>query len=404
MKFEYRNGQLHCSELNLLELSRKQNHPFYFYDFDQLRLRIKNFRDAFDFPIHIHYAMKANAHLPLLKLMQSLGLGVDIVSGGELSRALEAGFDPKNIVFSGVAKSEMEIKRAIELDLEQINVESLPELERIGKITDKLNKNVKVAIRINPDVTVDTHPYIQTGFRENKFGLDPVAWPKIEVILKTYPKIKLVGLTMHIGSQITDIKPLEEAVQKTRGMFLELKGKGYPLETLDVGGGWGIHYEKPETAEELSNLKKYGEMITRETKTLSDQGVKILCEPGRSLVARMGILIAQVEYVKVTRFKKFLILNTGMHHLIRPALYQAHHRFLPLVDEPDRPREFYDVVGPICESSDVLAKNRDFQQMREGEFLAICDAGAYGFSMASQYNLHPLPKEYVYDQGKLISF
>ena len=346
--------------------------------------------------LKIHYAMKANANKTLLKKLKSLDVGVDVVSWGEAQRALDCGFQPEDIIFSGVAKSKEEIQQAVNCGIKQINVESPQELERIGHLAKEKNKKINVAFRMNPEVNPITHPYITTGMSESKFGMEPGFLPELVELLKKYPKyIHLRGLSVHIGSQLLDLGALREGMEKLFPMVEKLYDYGFQIESLDVGGGVGIHYQSMDEQEDFKTIERYGQMITE---CLKDFKGEILMEPGRVLVARCGILLCQVEYIKKTRHKNFAILNTGMHHLMRPSLYQAEHRILPLEKNKNSSKEMiYDFVGPICESSDFLAREKPMQTLKQGDFLAICDTGAYGYSMANHYNGHPLPKEIVLD-------
>ncbi len=269
--------------------------------------------------------------------------------------------------------------------ISQLNVESPQELLRIAEIARSLRVCAPVAFRLNPDVSAKTHPYVATGFRENKFGMDSSFIPDLLQILRTYEnELKLVGLTFHIGSQLFDLESFAQSLDKLIDVYKSLCEQGFAVSRLDVGGGVGINYQSSDETEELKFLQDYGILVRDKLKDL--HGVRLQCEPGRFLVARSGALVAQIQYVKVTPFKKFLILDTGMHHLLRPALYDAHHRILPARDPKDAPMEVCDVVGPICESADFLAKSRPLSPMVQDDFVAIMDAGAYASVMASDYN------------------
>jgi diaminopimelate decarboxylase len=397
----YKNNALHFGERNfcsLAEVAKKYRSPFYLYDLDGMRDRVRKLKSAYP-DIEVHYAMKANGAPKILRTFREEGTGIDVVSAGEIRIALKEGFLPSQIIFSGVGKTREELELAIQLEIKQINVESPQELERIISIAKAVGKIPKVAFRMNPDVDAKTHPYITTGFRENKFGMGDHFFPKLKALLKDAP-VRLVGLTLHIGSQLSDFAPMEDAIRIARAAFEEFLSEGYAMETLDVGGGIGIRYLEEHTLppKDLELIEQYGIMLKRVLKGFSG---RVLCEPGRILVGSCGTLVGEVQYVKDTPFRNFLIVNTGIHHLMRPALYQAHHRILPLAQNSDRQIVKYDVVGPICESSDVLGKDREMQEVRSGEFLAIADAGAYGFSMASSYNEHEMPEEVFWENGKL---
>ncbi len=401
MGLHYRNDVLHFGETefcSLVDVTKKHKSPFYLYDLDGMRNRVRRLKSAYP-GIEIHYAMKANGAPKILRTFREEGTGIDVVSGGEIRIALKEGFLPSQVIFSGVGKTVQELELAIQLEIKQINVESPQELERIIQIATRLGKVPRVAFRMNPDVDAKTHPYITTGFRENKFGMGEHFFPELKKLLKT-KSVQLVGLTLHIGSQLSDFRPMEDAIRIARTAFEEFSSEGYPMQTLDVGGGVGIRYLEEHTLppKDLQLIDEYGAMLKR---VLAGFEGRVLCEPGRILVGSCGTLVSEVQYVKETPFRNFLIVNTGIHHLMRPALYQAHHRILPLKMQTDRQIKKYDVVGPICESSDVLGKDREMHEVRPGEFLAVADAGAYGFSMASSYNEHELPEEVFWENGKL---
>jgi diaminopimelate decarboxylase len=403
MGLVYRNGILHFGETDLLSLdslTKGRNEPFYVYDLDGMRTRVRALRAAYP-GIEVHYAMKANSTVPVLKTFQKEGTGVDTVSGGEIQRAFDAGFQPSDVIFSGVGKTKTELNLAIGRGIKQINVESPQELQRIVEIAKALGKKPKVAFRMNPDVDAKTHPYITTGFRENKFGMGDHFVPELLAILKAAKDtVDPVGLTMHIGSQLQDLSPIEDAIRKTLAVFSAFQNQGVPLRSLDVGGGLGIPYteEHKIPSKDLDLMAGYGKMLQRALKGFSGA---VLCEPGRILVGSCGALVGEVQYVKETPSRNFAVLNTGMHHLIRPALYQAFHRILPLKENSGAAKKLYDVVGPICESSDVLGKQRELPEVSQGDWLAIADAGAYGIAMASTYNEHELPSQYFWEGGKV---
>lgn len=369
----------------LQRLASKHGTPLYVYNSKRILQKLSSLQNAFTQQLHVHYAMKANNFSPLLKLLAKKRIGVDVVSGGEISHALNCGFNPNKIIFSGVAKTEEEILYALKLGIFSINVESPQELERIGRMAKKIKKIAAISFRLNPDVNPKTHPYITTGFKENKFGMDKSFLPELISILNQYPKhLLLHGLDFHIGSQLTSTSPFDEALIKSIPIFKNLRSRGYPLKYFDVGGGIGISYK----GEKVINLKQYARKIE---KHISSLGCQIHCEPGRYLVADAGYLLTKVEYIKKTPFKNFVIVNTGMHHLIRPSLYGAHHKIEPL--NPTRKKITVDVVGPICESSDFLAKDRLMAEPKQNDILVVYDVGAYGATMASDYNMQPRAKE-----------
>ena len=342
--------------------------------------------------------MKANSHPRILKTFADENIGVDVVSGGEIQLALKAGFKGKDIVFSGVGKTKQEIQLALEKDILQINVESQSELKRIGELARSQKKKAQVAFRMNPNIDAKTHPYITTGLRENKFGMDEENLLVLKEILHQYSdSLSLQGLTLHIGSQIQNLKPLKDSIRKIIEFYKELQ-KEFDLKILDVGGGLGMDYKSDQMDLDLQAIKQYGSLLKEFSKEIKGQ---IITEPGRIITARSACLIGEIQYLKKTPYKNFVILNTGMNHLMRPCLYQAYHRFLPL-QKREGDNVVYDVVGPICESSDVLGRDRLFTQLKEGDFLAIMDTGAYGAVLANTYNAHPLPKEIFISNGKIL--
>lgn len=395
MSYFYEQGSLKIGTPELFmdvgELLKDSEGPVYLYDIDNVCLRYQALDQAFGSHRHkIHYAVKANNNPELLKSLAALGTGVDTVSGGEIRLALAAGFTPETIILSGVAKTVTEIEFAVSTEIKQINVESPQELQRIGEVARRLGRTARVAFRLNPDVNPKTHPYITTGFRENKFGMDESFIPELLEILKRFGShLDLQGLTMHIGSQIFELDVIGEAIEKTIAVHRALQAQGFRLPRLDIGGGLGIQYETADETSEFTVMKTYGDLACR---LLKDLDVEILSEPGRILVARAGLLIGEVQYIKNSPDRRFAILNTGMHHLIRPALYGAKHRVLPLRRRP-APEQTYDIVGPICESSDFLAKGVTLPTLQAGDLVAIADSGAYGYTMASRYNAQDLPQE-----------
>ena len=313
--------------VGLVELCRRQVRPFYLYDLDGIFQRIDHFKESLlnlKNKLSIHYSLKANSNFHLVCALRRHGLGLDVVSGGEIQYGLECGFRGRDMVFSGVGKTAKEIELALAHDVKQINVESVQELERVGRLAEKLELKSPVALRLNPDVDPETHPYIRTGFCENKFGIDVSFLLEIKKILGKYSQsLKLVGLSLHVGSQIQDVQSIIEAIKVTKPIYFKLCEQGYDLQTMDIGGGVGINYGNEDVDSDLCRLKDYG---IRVSEVFSDWPCEVLCEPGRVLVGRFGFLFGEVQYVKRTPYKNFAILNTGMHHLMRPCLYQTHHR------------------------------------------------------------------------------
>ena len=386
----YKHRLLYFADHCLSDLVTQHKTPLYVYCEAIIQERLQKYLQAFAHKADIHFAMKCNSHPHLLKMMKKQNVGVDVVSMGEIKQAFAAGFRPSDVIFSGVAKTQAELQFAIENAIKQINVESPQELERIGMLTQKLNKPVDIAFRYNPDVSPDTHPHITTGFRENKFGMDASFVPELEHLLAKYPQVHLKGMTLHIGSQILDIAVFKEAILKTIPIYQHFQSLGFEMGRFDIGGGLGISYHQGQKSPDVMD---YGHTVQQ---ILAPLSCRILCEPGRAIMGSAGVLLTQVQYIKRTPFKNFAMVDTGMHHLLRPALYNAHHKILPLKQEDDNHKalwKVYDVVGPICESADVLGKSRTFQELKQGDVLAILDVGAYGASMASGYNSHPFPKE-----------
>lgn len=402
MNAVYQRGQLVFGSgqnpLNLAQLLESYAGPKYIYDLATLEDRYQMMKKAFSDKFHIHYAVKANPHPGILQTLKQLGSGFDVVSGGEIQRVLQSGAEASQIIFSGVGKTVAEIKMALLLGVQQINVESLSELHRIVALGRelKLKSPVAVALRMNPDVNAETHPYITTGFRENKFGIDPAYLDQCFEILKSNPSvIRFVGLSMHIGSQLLTLEALLEAADRLLGLAHACERAGFPCEVLDFGGGVGVYYDHQQFAREEALMAQYGKQLSEKVKDFKG---RCQLEPGRWLIAHAGVLLAQVQYIKETEAKRFAILDTGMHHLMRPALYQAFHRILQVqlpvnVSQEKLTEKVYDFVGPICESSDFLGRDRVMAGLKEGDLVALLTAGAYGASMASHYNLHEMPQE-----------
>ena len=370
--------------------------PFYYYDLEVLRATLDEIRcQVYEQPFEVHYALKANVNPQILKLIKEAGLGADCVSGGEVQAALDAGIAPSKIVFAGVGKADWEINLGLENDIFCFNVESIPELEVINELAAGKNKTAGVALRINPNVSANTHHYITTGLNENKFGINLSELDKVMQIVKSLQNIKLLGIHFHIGSQITDMSSFQDLCVKVNELQEQFEANGIKLENINVGGGLGINYEHPNhfpVPEFASYFKVFREHLTLRP------GQKLHFELGRSIVAQCGSLISKVLYVKEGTSKKFVILDAGFTELIRPALYQAYHRIENL--SSDLQEEKYDVVGPICESSDVFVKDYYMNQTKRGDLIALRSAGAYGEIMASQYNLRKLPKAYTSDELK----
>jgi diaminopimelate decarboxylase len=368
--------------------------PFYYYDLEVLRATLREIiRYTERIPFEVHYALKANVNPDVLKTIREAGLGADCVSGGEVQAALDAGIPSDKIVFAGVGKADWEINLGLDNDIFCFNVESIPELEVINELAQGKGKTACVALRINPNVSANTHHYITTGLNENKFGINLSELNKVTDLIKQLSNLKLIGIHFHIGSQITDLAPFQDLCVKVNEIQDHFESHGIKLENINVGGGLGINYEHPNHYP-IPEFEAYFK-IFRDHLTLRP-GQTLHFELGRSIVAQCGSLISKVLYVKEGTSKKFAILDAGFTELIRPALYQAYHRIENL--SSDLPEQEYDVVGPICESSDVFAKGYFMNATRRGDLIALRSAGAYGEIMASQYNLRALPKAYTSDE------
>jgi diaminopimelate decarboxylase len=380
-EFKYKRNQLYCEDVNVAELAGRFGTPLYLYSYHTLIDHFMKLKTAFrEIEPLICYSVKANSNLAILKALVDKGAGLDIVSGGELFCALKAGCLPQKIVYASVGKTDKEIEEAIRRGILFFNVESASELENINRIAKKLNKITNVAIRINPDIEPKTHKFITTGKLTNKFGIDLASARKIFKSRRIYPSLNISGVHIHIGSQITDSLPFVAAISKVSKFISRLKREGMALEYFNIGGGLGIIYDKetPQTAQKFAQ---------KTLPLLRRTGLKIILEPGRFIVGNAGILVTRVLYIKSGPKKKFVIVDAGMNDLIRPALYGAYHQILPISTEYRVPStEKVDVVGPICESGDFFAKDRKIPRVKEGDYLAIMGAGAYGFSMSSNYN------------------
>ena len=387
--FKYKNGQLYCESVRIADIAKKVSTPFYLYSYHTLLDHYRKLEKAFrSIKPLICYSMKANSNLSICRALVKAGAGLDIVSGGELYKAFLVGSSPKRIVYASVGKTEVEIRQAVAGEILFFNVESESELELINKVACDLGVIASVALRINPDVEPKTHRYITTGKLTNKFGIDFDTAYKILQERNRFSHLRFNGLHMHIGSQIIDARPYILAIAKVVKFIKRLRLEAVNIEYLNIGGGLGIIYsdEKPQTAEQFAR---------KILPILKGAGLKIILEPGRFIVGNAGILVTKVLYLKKTPLKNFIIVDAGMNDLIRPSLYGAYHEILPLkrtAHSAQRTTQ-YDVVGPICESGDFFAKGRKLAKVEEGELLAIMSAGAYGFSMASNYNCRLKPAE-----------
>jgi diaminopimelate decarboxylase len=380
--FEYKNHQLQCEGISIREVAEKVGTPFYLYSYHTLVRHFTVFDDAFKgIPHIICYSAKANSNLALLRLFINLGGGVDVVSGGELYRALKGGAAPHKIVFSGVGKREDEIEYALKTGILMFNVESSQELQVINEVAGRIGKKAPIAIRVNPDIDPKTHPYISTGLKQNKFGIDVLRAPMAYRLASQLPNLKIVGIDCHIGSQLVEVEPIIEALRKLKELVENLRKKGMEIQYLDLGGGLGITYEDEEPPHPI----EYASTILEEIRGF---GCTLILEPGRVIVGNAGILVSKVLYTKENEEKRFVIVDAGMNDLVRPSYYGSYHQILP-VKEETREEIVADVVGPLCESSDFLAKGRKIPNLLSGELIAIMSAGAYGFSMSTNYNSRP---------------
>lgn len=385
--FAYKSKKLCAEGVALEKIAAEVGTPVYVYSEKTLKRHYKAFDSAFAKTKRmICYSVKANSNIAILKTFSNMGSGFDIVSGGELYRALKAGADPSRIVFSGVGKRADEIEYALKSKILMFNVESGQELRVIDAIAGRLRKKAGFAIRVNPNVDPKTHPYISTGLKKNKFGIETEEAIKEYVYAhKNLKNVLPIGVDCHIGSQITEISPFVDVLKKTRALISTLRGEGLEIKYLDMGGGLGITYDK----EAPPHPSKYGEAVLEGTKGL---GVTLIFEPGRNMVGNAGILVTRVVYTKKGSEKRFIIVDAGMNDLARPSLYGSYHAIKPVRNE-GRQEITVDVVGPICESGDFLAKDRLMPEVKPGDLLAVMSAGAYGFSMSSNYNTRPRPAE-----------
>jgi len=387
--FNYERGELFCESTPISEIAQKLGTPLYLYSYHSLIDNYRKVKDAFRklSPL-ICYSLKANDNLALSKILAQEGAGCDILSGGELYKALQAGFSPGKIVFAGPGKNEEEIESALKENIFILNVESVSELELIEKIARRLTATARISLRINPDVDAETHHYITTGKKENKFGLDFDEAEKLYQKIKNSPFLEPMGIQMHIGSQITSPEPYLKALEKVAGFLSLLKEKGLNLWYIDIGGGLGISYQEEKSPLDIKDLA--GKIYPLIKKT----GLQLILEPGRFLVASAGILITRALYKKKRKEKTFIIVDAGMNDLIRPSLYDAYHEIKKLKKSDEiGASEVVDVVGPVCETGDFFALERNLPQIQEGEYLAIMDGGAYGFSMSSSYTARPRAAE-----------
>ena len=392
--FQYKNEQLYVEDLPVKQLAEEFGTPLYIYS----RATLERHWHAFDSALGEHphlicYAVKANSNIGILNVMAKLGSGFDIVSQGELERVLAAGGEASKVVFSGVAKSRAEIMRALEVGIRCFNVESIAELHHINQIAGEMGKIAPISLRVNPDVDAHTHPYISTGLKENKFGVSVDEAREVYKLAATLPHVKITGMDCHIGSQLTELQPFLDATERLIRLIEQLKEDGITLKHLDLGGGLGVTY----TDETPPHPSDYAAALLNKLKNYKD--LEIILEPGRAIAANAGILVAKVQYLKSNESRNFAITDTGMNDMIRPALYEAYMNIIEIDRTLEREKTIYDVVGPVCETSDFLGKQRELA-IAEGDYIAQRSAGAYGASMSSNYNSRPRTAEVLVDGDK----
>lgn len=392
--FQYKNEQLYVEDLPVKQLAEEFGTPLYIYS----RATLERHWHAFDSALGKHphlicYAVKANSNIGILNVMAKLGSGFDIVSQGELERVLAAGGEASKVVFSGVAKSRAEIMRALEVGIRCFNVESVAELHHINQIAGEIGKIAPISLRVNPDVDAHTHPYISTGLKENKFGVSVDEAREVYKLAATLPHVKITGMDCHIGSQLTELQPFLDATDRLIRLMEQLKEDGITLKHLDLGGGLGVTY----TDETPPHPSDYATALLNKLKDYED--LEIILEPGRAIAANAGILVAKVQYLKSNESRNFAITDTGMNDMIRPALYEAYMNIIEIDRTLGREKAIYDVVGPVCETSDFLGKQRELA-IAEGDYIAQRSAGAYGASMSSNYNSRPRTAEVLVDGNK----
>jgi diaminopimelate decarboxylase len=391
--FEYRNGQLMAEDVAVADIAKQYSTPCYIYSRATIERHWHAFNDAFGSQPHlICYAVKASSNLAILNLLARLGSGFDIVSVGELERVLAAGADPKKVVFSGVGKKVSEMRRALEVGIRCFNVESEAELERLNQVASEMGEIAPISLRVNPDVDAETHPYISTGLKDNKFGIAFDEAERVYLKAAKMPHLNVEGIDCHIGSQLLTLTPFMDALDRLLVMIERLKTQGVNIHHIDLGGGLGVRYneENPPLPSDYTARLMQDERI---------KNYEILMEPGRAIIANAGVLVTEVEYLKLSDYKNFAVIDAAMNDLIRPALYQSWMKIIPVMENPERETRTYDVVGPVCETSDFLGKGRDLA-IQAGDLLVVRTAGAYGFTMASNYNTRTRAAEIMVDGHK----
>jgi diaminopimelate decarboxylase len=391
--FKYINNELFCEDVPVADIAHQVGTPFYLYSHATLKQHFRAFDGAFSDINHLTcFSMKSNSNLAVLRLFGLEGGGVDIVSGGELYRAIKAGIDPKKIVYSGVGKRDEDIEYALKAGIFMFNAESGQEIVRLNHVAGRMGMKARIAIRVNPDVDPKTHPYISTGLKENKFGIDINDAPRQYMVAAGLENLEVAGVDCHIGSQLTQVGPFVDALKKVKALISGLRDSGINITCLDLGGGLGITYDK----EEPPHPVEYAHAIKEE---LRGSDLTLILEPGRVIVGNAGILVTKVVYTKTTGDKTFFVVDAAMNDLMRPSLYDSYHEIQP-VKSLGRARLKVDIVGPICESGDFFARSREVESFESGELMAIMSAGAYGFSMSSVYNSRPRACEVMVKEGR----
>ena len=393
MAISYKDKTLHFGNLNILDIARKHQTPFYIYSEDIIKNNFNSYHESFGKTQHtICYSVKANSNLTILSLLAGLGSGFDIVSAGELSRVIKAGGDPQKTVFSGVGKTQEEIRYALNSNILCFNIESEDELYTMNEIAIDMNTKANISVRVNPAISVDTHPYITTGMKDNKFGIEQSQILPIYKEASKLPGINIMGIDFHIGSQIMDINPYIESLHKILEIIDQLESQGIVLRHIDIGGGLGISYQNESTVSKDT-------FVTEIINAIGERNLSIIVEPGRSIVGESGLLVSKVTNIKKTPFKNFAVMDAGMNDLLRPPLYEAYHSIKEVLQKSDA-KLLYDVVGPICETADFLGKSRNLS-IEKGDFLVVENVGAYGYSLSSNYNTRPRIDEYIISDSNI---
>jgi diaminopimelate decarboxylase len=393
-------SSLHCDQFSLTRLAERFGTPLYAYSASAIRSRVRTFDRAFHkVPHTVCYSVKANSTLGILRLLAGLGCGFDVVSGGELERVLLASRSTaKKVVFSGVGKTPEEMRSALKTGVLMFNVESESELHTLAECASRTKKKARIALRVNPDVPAKTHPYISTGLHQHKFGIPIEEACGLYARAAKFDSLRIAGISVHIGSQITDVKPFAATMEKVAELTRTLRADGHTIAYIDAGGGLGISYQ----GQDPPNFDEYAAAYANALmKPLRGLDVHLLLEPGRCIIAAAGVLLTRLLYKKTNGKKKFLVVDAAMNDLLRPSLYQAYHEIVPIQSSAQSPRETVDVVGPICETGDFFARDRDLPTMQEGDLMALLDAGAYGMALASNYNTRPRAAEVLVD-GKSV--